>query len=75
VPYLAERFAVRLACGLHLDLLEAVLTAVIARVSACDSFCAFLRYMRQLNFRSISVVLSKMPVAPDRATVPDYLHA
>lgn len=44
----------RRGCGLHLQLLEVVFAAVIARVSACDSFCALLRNLRQLNFRSVS---------------------
>jgi hypothetical protein len=52
VPDFAERFAVGLVRLCDSELLEIVLAAVLARVSACDSFCAFLGYLGQLNFRS-----------------------
>ena len=54
VPDLTEGFPVRLRRALHFQRLEAVLPAVIAWMTAGNSFCAFLRDLGQVSFRGSS---------------------
>lgn len=54
----------RFARGFDLDLLEAVFTAVIARVPACDSLCSLLSNLLQVNFQAASAVRLAAPWLP-----------
>jgi hypothetical protein len=74
MPDFAKCLAMRITRGLDLDPLEAVLAAVIARVSACDSLCALLRNVRQLSRRSISAARA-VEDCQARSSVPDSQRA
>jgi hypothetical protein len=70
MPHFTKRFIVRLGRRFDFQLLEAVFTTVLARVSACDSLSAFLTYLGQISRRAFAVQQDSL-VLPPQAFLPD----
>jgi len=73
VPHFAKRFIVRLGSRFDFQFLEAVFTTMLARVPACDSFCAFLIDLSQISRRASVVQQDSLVLLPE-AVLPDFLR-
>ena len=73
MPHFAKRFSVRLGSRFDFQLLEAVFATMLARVAACDSFCAFLTDLSQISRRVFLVQRDSLVVLPE-AVLPDFLR-